>query len=246
MLTRRRAREDQQLFIAEGVRLIEEGLTSGQIPRHVLYSEPMTERVSAIVKAAATKGSEVEQVRPEILASLSDTETSQGVLAVYPWIALPLLPDMNFVFVLDAVRDPGNLGTILRSADAAGVQAVFLAPGTTDPYSPKVVRAGMGAHFHLPMRELDWVQIENIGRQQIQPPLRFLLTDSKGGVPVWDQDLQKPVAFIIGGEAEGAGEHARRLADDRVTIPIPGRAESLNAAISASILMFETIRQRSR
>ncbi len=172
------------------------------------------------------------------MASLSETETSQGILAVLNEAQLPIPDHPSFVLIPDSIRDPGNLGTLLRSAEAAGVQAVLLPPETVDAFAPKVVRAGMGAHFRLPIRSMNWDEI----RAQTGGVQLYLA--EMQGQPCWQADFRSPLALIIGGEAEGASEAARKLAAQPVSIPMAGKTELLNAAIAGSILMFEVRRQR--
>jgi TrmH family RNA methyltransferase len=135
------------------------------------------------------------------------------------------------------VRDPGNLGTILRSAEAAGVGQVILAPGTVDLYNPKAVRGAMGAHFRLPVAGLDWPAIAGrlAGRA-------VWLADAAGETPYDQVDWAVPSALIVGGEAAGAGDQAAALATGRVSIPMAGGAESLNAAMAATVILFEAAR----
>jgi TrmH family RNA methyltransferase len=240
-LGRRQARDEDQVIVAEGVRLVEEALAAGLLPGLVLYSEVLSERGRLALQKLGAAGGEIEEVFPKLLDSLSATETSQGLLAVFNRRELPLPAEPDFVLVVDQVRDPGNLGTLLRSAAAAGVQAVLLAPGTTDPYAPKALRAGMGAQFRLPLSSLEWREIQQFCR----PALKMYLAEAKGDDACWQLDLRQPLALVVGGEAEGATQEARHAVDSVVTIPMPGESESLNAAIAASILMFEIVRQRS-
>ena len=137
------------------------------------------------------------------------------------------------------LRDPGNLGTLLRSAAATGVQVALLPPETTDAFAPKVLRAGMGAHFRLPIHSMTWEQI-----YEQTEGLQIYLANMDGR-SCWETDLRKPLALIIGGEAEGAGEEARKLAAEKISIPMAGNVESLNAGVAGSVLMFEVVRQRS-
>jgi len=132
---------------------------------------------------------------------------------------------------------------MLRTAAAAGVQAVLLTPGTTDVFAPKVVRAGMGAHFRLSFRTAPWPEILQICKIR-EHPLALMLAESGEGKPVWQQDLRQPAAIVIGGEAEGAGAEARQHCDSLIRIPMPGQFESLNAAVAAGIILFEVVRQR--
>ena len=137
------------------------------------------------------------------------------------------------------MRDPGNLGTILRSAEAAGVGQVLLAPGTVDAYNPKVVRGAMGAHFRLPLESLDWPAIaERVAGRAVW------LADAAGEIAYDQVDWTAPSALIVGGEAAGAGQRAAELATGRVCIPMTGGAESLNAAMAATVILFEAARQR--
>jgi TrmH family RNA methyltransferase len=244
LITRRQARAEQSAFVAEGVRLVEEALQTGWPAELILFSPDLSERGFAILNGYAQRGAEVEEVAPDLLKSLSDTETPQGILAVLAMRSTPLPPELDFALILDQLRDPGNLGTILRSASAAGVQAVFTTPGTTDPYSPKALRAGMGAHFHLPVLP---VALDELSRRiyAAEPPLQVLLADAGSPNMPWTLDLRRPTALVIGGEAEGASAGLRELAHGAVSIPMPGQAESLNAAIAASILLYEVTRQRS-
>ena len=145
----------------------------------------------------------MEQVSDVLLNSISETETSQGLLAVLDYSPLPLPQPLHFALIADWIRDPGNLGTLLRTAAAAGVQAVFLPPETTDAFAPKVVRAGMGAHFRLPIFTLSWEEIRMATRS-----LKVYLADMQGS-PCWQTDFSLPLALIVGGEAEGATEEAR-------------------------------------
>jgi TrmH family RNA methyltransferase len=202
------------------------------------------------VESLKSQGVEVEKVSASVMQALSETETPQGILAVLELTQLPILRQAqdgvpnhpNFILVPDQIRDPGNLGTLLRSAAAAGVQAVLLPPETTDAFAPKVLRSGMGAHFRLPIQPMSWEEIRRFCESAYQ---RIFLADM-GGQSCWETELRQPLALIIGGEAEGASESARKLATQRISIPMSGMMESLNAGVAGSILMFEVVRQRKQ
>jgi TrmH family RNA methyltransferase len=183
----------------------------------------------------------VEEVSPAVMKSASNTHTPQGILAVMAQRLLPLPADLDFILLLDAIRDPGNLGTILRTAAAAGVQGIILTPDSVDPFSPKVLRSAMGAHFRLPLLVLAWIEIEAL----LKPGVKIYLSDVANSLPYTQADFRSPVALIIGGEAEGAGAEAQLLAERRIHIPMAPGVESLNAAVAAAILMFEVVRQRN-
>ncbi len=238
-----KARREQGEFAIEGVRLAEEALRRGWPARLVLYTAQLDRRGMDVVAGFAGKGVPVEEVSRTVMAAISDTETPQGLLAVLELDSIPLPPHHDFLLILDGVRDPGNLGTILRSAAAAGAQAVLLAPWCVDVWSPKVVRSAMGTHFTLPIHSLAWTEIENIVHLPAAP-LHVYLADASGEVSYAEADFVSPLAIIVGGEASGAGIQAAAIADARVYIPMPGGSESLNAAVAASLLVFEVVRQR--
>jgi TrmH family RNA methyltransferase len=240
LLGRSRERREAGAFVVEGVRLAEEALRAGWPLRFVLYTAEVSSRGMELIEAGRARGIEAEEVSAQLMQSISETETSQGTLAVVERTDLTAPPAPDFILILDQLRDPGNLGTLLRSADAAGVQAVLLAPGTADAFAPKVVRAGMGAHFRLPVLVRAWEQIAEI---VAAAGLQVLIADMHGAA-CWKTDLRVPLALIVGGEAQGAGERARGLATQGIAVPMSGRAESLNAAVAGSILMFEVERQR--
>ncbi len=242
LIARRKEREEAQAFVVEGVRLVEEALGAGWKPQFVLYSQQLSPRGHESLAAFDGQGVEVEEISEALMKAVADTEAPQGILAVLP-IPQPTIPErLDFLLIADELRDPGNLGTLLRSAGAAGVQAVVLTPGTADAFNPKVVRAGMGAHFRLPIFSLDWSLIRELAQEH---DLRLYLADAEGGKPAWQFNLTAPIGLVVGGEAEGASRAARAYVDGVVTIPMPGHTESLNAAIAGSILLFEVVRQRN-
>jgi RNA methyltransferase, TrmH family len=239
---RSKARREAQAFVVEGIRLVEEALSSGWPAELVLYTQDIPSLGQELVDGFRAQGAQIEKVSESVMSAASDTQTPQGILAVVPMRALPYPKDLDFAFIADGVRDPGNLGTILRTAAAAGVQAVFLPPGTVDLYSPKVVRSAMGAHFRLPVHILSWDEI----RSQVRAAgLKVYLAAANAGTPFTQTDFRIPLALMIGGEASGAGPQGEQLADSCVHIPMPGQVESLNAAIAAGVLLFEVVRQRN-
>jgi len=245
LLARRSAREENALFVVEGVRLAEEALKSAVPARLVLYSDACSERGMDLVRQAGLACDQVYQVKNDVLEALSDTETSQALLMVMPVSPVKMPKSVDFLLVVDQVRDPGNLGTILRSAVAAGVQAVYSTPGSVDAWSPKVVRSAMGAHFHIPILGAGWEDIRAYCRNQ-PAALTTFLAESGGGVSLWEADLRKPLALVIGGEADGATEQVKQGVDTLLNIPMPGGFESLNAAVAASVILFEVVRQRTK
>lgn len=245
LLKNRSARAEHGLFVVEGIRLAEEALAAGVMPRTIFYSNQLSARGRDLLAGFQASGCETHEMLPDLLVRLSDTETTQGVLLIVPLETAPLPGSADLVLVIDQVRDPGNMGTILRTAAAVGVQVVFITPGSVDPFAPKVVRSAMGAHFRLNLQQIDWPQVRQFCTQNQPAPLKVLLADSGGGDAMWQTDLTTPVALVVGGEAEGASDAARDVIDGLIHIPMPGKFESLNAGVAASILLYEIVRQRS-
>jgi TrmH family RNA methyltransferase len=235
-------RRRDQVFVIEGPRLVAEALRAGADLRLAIYAADQL--------ATSPEGRElvrhlaIEPVaypaNPEIVAAAADTVHPQGVVAVAAWPELEAR--RGPIVVLDAVQDPGNLGTLLRSAEAAGAGLLLCAPGTADIFNPKVVRAASGAHFHLPLRTATWNDIADI--LSTTPHIYAGAADAQ--MPYFAADWRQPAALIIGNEAHGIGAEAAALTTRRISIPMEGRAESLNAAVAGSIILFEALRQRSR
>jgi len=232
-------RRENGAFLAEGARLVEDALNAAWKFRFALLSEEASPRAGQTARRLSQAGITVEAVSGEIFASLAETGSSQGILAALELPQPVFPPDPHFLLLLDQIRDPGNLGTLLRAAAAVGAQAVLLPPETTDPFAPKVVRAAMGAHFRLPIFSLGWAEI----RSRING-LKVFLAETEKASSCWRTDLTPPLTLVIGGEAEGASPQARELTDENIAIPMPGGMESLNAAMAGTVLMFEVLRQR--
>jgi TrmH family RNA methyltransferase len=236
-------RHADNAFVIEGVRLIEEILDANWGARYIFYTESLSDRGVNLVKAFGGANTQIEAVSSNVMQAISDTKNPQGILAVIEMRSLPSPEEIDYLLVLDQVRDPGNLGTILRTAAAAGVQAVYLPPGTVDAFSPKVLRAGMGAHFRLPIIKASW---NDISKLKNSANLHAYLATSEDGNYYYDSDFQRPLVLIIGGEAEGTGQIANKLSDSKVRIPMPGGGDSLNASVAAGILLFEISRQKEK
>lgn len=249
-----KGRKAAHAFLIEGPHLIDEAIKAHIMPELVLC-DPATLEGSPLLGALtiwADNGVEVISATPTILAKVCDAQTPQGIVAVISLAALAPEKLMSqrrgrlrpLVLVLDDVRDPGNVGTMLRSALAADVDCVLLTPNCVDVFAPKVVRAASGAHFHLPLRlDMSWDATSTycMGAPQMQ---QVVVADSAGDADYTDLDLTQRTAIIIGNEAHGPSTAARAIATKRVRIPMYNQVESLNAAIAASIILFESVRQR--
>ena len=238
--TRRRYHDG--LFVAEGLRLVQE-ILNVDFPIHELfYTAAFAESAPgrSLVATCVERANSYWEVSQAVMQALADTETPQGILAVLPIPDLRCDASAPLTLVPDAIRDPGNLGTMLRTAWAAGVSQVLLPPGTVDYTNPKVVRAGMGAHFHIPIHRATWEEIHaGLDGSEVW------LAEAGPGTSYDAVDWRRRVALVVGGEAEGASPEGRVLAVDRhVTIPMAPGVDSLNAAMAAVIVLFEAARQR--
>ncbi|MGZ0230144.1 MAG: TrmH family RNA methyltransferase [Acidimicrobiales bacterium] len=245
-LARRRSqRYEQGRLVIESAVVLGVALDAGvEIERVIVELDRCSSADSDVVRRASRAGAEALDVHNGTLAKLVDTKSPQPVaaIAVMPQMDLAAaLDDATFVVVALDVADPGNLGTIIRSAEAAGADALILAGDCVDPWSPKVIRSSAGGVFLLPIAAGDTDEIlDELGQRGLQR----LAADSEGGSAHDLTDLTGPVALIVGNEAHGLPFDIDRLIDDRIHIPTAGRAESLNVAMAASILVFETARQR--
>jgi RNA methyltransferase, TrmH family len=241
-LHERRGREKQGLCLVEGVRLIEDALRAGVHPALVFFVSSAQQLPGSQSLLAEFEADKVPlwHLTPEVFESISDTVASQGWIAVVPIPKLDTHSSPTLILVLDRVRDPGNLGTILRSAAAAGVELAMLTPGSADPWSPKALRAGMGAQFRLAVEpRAVW---PDIARRTAG--MQSWAADARGDTTYDQVNWNRPSVLIVGGETEGLSPEAVGLAAGRLAIPMANRVESLNAATAATVLLFEAARQR--
>jgi TrmH family RNA methyltransferase len=246
-LKRRKARERRGIIVAEGRRLVDDALASGARVLGVVVADDVAARGSALtVRRAGELGVPVETVPREQFDTMADTDTPGGVLAAVEWEPraledLPPPPPRGVALVLDAVQDPGNAGTMLRTAHALGAWCAVALDGTADLRNPKVVRGAMGAHFRLPMAEAAFPDFAAWARRHGVAPCLAV----QDGEPLSDLSLAGPrVALVVGSEGHGVREAWREHESRRVTIPMRQGAESLNAAVAAGILLYELLRAR--
>jgi RNA methyltransferase, TrmH family len=240
-LGRRDRRAAEGAFVVEGGRAVRDALESGATPRLLLLRQGSEEHDSWR-DLAHSAGVPARIVAARLFDRLSDVQTPQGILAVFPFPSFPAAGDdpAPLVLVLDRLRDPGNLGTLLRAAAGAGVSAVYLSPETVDPWNPKAVRAGMGAHFRIPLLPLD---AETLNRLRERLPRR-VIASAIATRPYDAIDWTGPAALVIGGEAEGVSPEMERWGTEEVGIPLAYDVESLNAAVAGAVILFEAARQR--
>ncbi|MCG3041603.1 RNA methyltransferase [Streptomyces sp. S1A] len=251
-LARRNTRGKERRFLAEGPQAVREAAghrSGGESTLTELFTTPeAAERHADIVAAARAAGARVRTATDEVIAELSQTVTPQGLVGICRFLDLPfdrvLAARPRLVAVLANVRDPGNAGTVLRCADAAGADAVVLTDASVDLYNPKSVRASAGSLFHLPVAV--GVPVERAVAGLREAGVRVLAADGAGEHDL-DTELDEgrmggPTAWVFGNEAWGLPEETRALADEVVRVPIHGRAESLNLATAAAVCLYASAR----
>ena len=242
-LRRRRHREQEGLCLLEGERLLRDAWQAGVRPRTVFYRPQAREQRPALGELLAeleAAGVPVLACAEPVFANMAETVTPQGVLAIVPIPQRPLPATVTLALLLDRVRDPGNAGTLLRSAAAAGAELVIFGPETVDPFNGKVLRAAMGAHFRIPLQSVpSWAELE-----ALLPRLGQLYLAEAQAETLYDQvEWRRPSTLVVGGEAAGASPQARAQAIP-IAIPMANGVESLNAAVAGSVILFEAARQR--
>jgi TrmH family RNA methyltransferase len=242
LVGRRSAREAERAFVVEGAKVLADALDAGA-PVESVYVAPGG-RALPVVRRAHEAGTRVVDLAAGVVERVAGTVTPQPVLAVVGQVDVPLdrLRGTAFVVVCVDVRDPGNLGTILRSAEAAGAGGLVCGDGSVDVYNPKTVRASAGSLFHVPV--VAGGSAVDILDDMASWGLRRIATVAHGGTPLDDVDLRAPVALVLGNEAHGLPADVDPHVDERVTIPMVGRSESLNVGMAAAVLSFEVARQR--
>ncbi len=228
--------------VLEGEHLIGVFVERGGVPETIVVTEPFLDRPGA--RALAERFGDRALVVPEpLLDELAVLPAGVGMLAVIPTPRAALTPGGSFCVVLEDIQDPGNVGSMLRSAAAAGVGDAYLSPHCAFAWSPKVLRAGMGAHFQLAIHE--GVDVAGWSRAYRNRGGSVVAATGQGGANLYRASFARPLAIAIGNEGAGLSEAMLEVASLRVTIPMPGQVESLNASAAAAVLLFECVRQFS-
>lgn len=239
-LKKRAFREEDRRFLVEGAQGVGEALEQ---PGHLLSLFVIDVMEPPAVRARQS-GVEVHEVSPDVMAKLTSTVTPQGIVGVSPFldVASDVLPDTGCIAVLHEVRDPGNAGTVLRSADAAGAEGVVFTTSSVDAYNPKTVRSSAGSIYHLPISRGEGTAAVLQGFRD--RGMRILAMDGHGEEDLYAADLSGPTAFVFGNEAYGLPADVLATADVTVRVPHQGKAESLNLAAAATVCLFEWGRRR--
>ncbi|OGS92892.1 MAG: rRNA methyltransferase [Gallionellales bacterium RBG_16_56_9] len=235
---RQRGKACQTLL--DGAHLLAAYLDAGMMPQHIMLNESASRDNEIAALLTRVGDVPITQLGDKLYTELSELKTPTGILALID-LPQPQVPvaQSRFGLLLEDIRDPGNLGSMLRSAAAAGCDAVFLSPGCADAWSPKVLRAAMGGHFALHIYEQQ--DLPNVAKTYTGMLLAASLQATHS---LYDCDLRGAVAFLIGNEGAGLSDGMLNLATCKFTIPMPGKVESLNAAAATAICLFEAVRQR--
>lgn len=243
-LNDKKGRRQAHAFLLEGLRLVNEAVVSGAEIIYFVVSDSFFDRFKSSV--SIDWNAIVYQIPDELFSRIGGTNTPQGIMSV---VGLPenieskIPSDFKRIVVLENIQDPGNVGTIIRTADACGFDGVILSKDCADPFNPKVIRSTMGSIFHLSV-----VVVEDIYKamESLQKSgLKLASADIKNAIPCHQADLSGKIAIVIGNEGNGITEKMLSIADLSVKIPMPGKAESLNASVAASILLYESMRQQN-
>jgi len=248
-LKQKKYRDELGLFIVEGVRLVEEAAQSNWLIETCIYTEValQQERVQEIIADLKSKNCRMIQVPAIIYDKITDTKEPQGIMAIVQKYACQLGDVLisgkkPFFVVLDELQDPGNVGTIIRTAAAAGSTGVILTKGCTDVFANKVVRASMGSIFHVPIFE--GLMIREVLSYLAQHEIDILATSLESSNVYFKADFNKAIAVVFGNEGNGVSRQLLEHAQDRLYIPLLGRVESLNVAASVAVILYEVVRQR--
>lgn len=240
-LYKKRDRIKMGLFIVEGIKMIQEVLDNDYYLEHILYSEKLLSVKNGKDLYETLEGMEIsKKVTAEVFNEISDTENPQGVIGISK-LKLNDIKSINIeksskLIYLDGLQDPGNMGTIIRTADAFNMDGVIIKSGTVDPYNPKVVRSSMGSIFRVPIyysnslnEDIDYLKQEGY---------RFLVTNLEESKDIKEIDFKRSI-IVIGNESVGVSRKILEESDQLIKINMPGKSESLNAGVAASIIMYE-------
>jgi TrmH family RNA methyltransferase len=246
-LYRRKERWKNKLFLIEGIKLVEECIDNNYPISNIIYSEELFNANGGYDLFEKIKFyDQLIQIPGKLYKEISDMDNPQGILAVATF-KVNYIEDINikvnpFLLLLDRVQDPGNMGTIIRTADAFGINGIIVTEGCVDIYNPKVVRSTMGSIFRIPVfHESDGV---NIIKKLKKEGVKIYSTSLEGSYYIQNTNFKESCMLIIGNESKGVSKSLHLMADELIKIPMIGEAESLNAAVASSIIMYEAMRQR--
>lgn len=242
-LKKKKERDRQGLFIIEGLKLVEEAIIFNQNIDTIIINNNQ-DISDSILELAKEKKIDMVAVSDNVFKKLADTDSPQGIMAILKkkdWSIEQIINNNNLFLLIDEIQDPGNLGTIIRSADASGISSIILGTNTVDLYNQKVIRSAMGSIFHLPIINYDLTEIIKKLKDR---KIKIIGTSPYANQKYFESDLSENIAIIVGNEANGLSEERQEQADEMINIPIVGKAESLNVAMATSVILFEHVRQK--
>lgn len=245
-LKQKKFRDEKGEYLIEGIRFVEEALKAKANIKHLFFDLKLEKLKGGneLLDMAMKTDISLYEVGEHLMEGLSDTENSQGVVAVLPIKAFALNEVINNskrLLVLETIQDPGNMGTIIRTADAAGFDGIVALRGCVDIYNPKVLRSTMGSIFHIPV--VTNAEMADTVRFIREKGLKSFAAHLKGEKSIYEADMSNGGVIFIGNEASGLSEELSAWANELVKIPMPGKAESLNASVASALFMYEMVRQ---
>ena len=240
-LKEKKYRNSENKFLVEGFRFVSEALQSTfQVPILIVSEDQSLKYEKFKIEDMLQSETKVYYVTEGLFNILCSTESPQGILAVVNNKIANLTDANGFYVLVDGVQDPGNLGTLIRTADAAGALGVILRKGTVDVFNEKTLRSTMGSIFHLPV--VEFKELEQL-KDLMTSGFKLIVSSLEGEKSFYEENLKGKIIIVVGNEGSGVSKEIQELADSKVKIPMPGKAESLNVAIAGSIMMFEYVRQ---
>lgn len=242
-------RDKEGLYFVEGIRFVNDAIDNEQKIIKAVISERLESLNGGkeLINRVNSVCDDCSVVNEKLFEEISDTQTPQGIIGVLrksEYNTESVIKNGRAILILDSLQDPGNVGTIIRTADAAGITAVILTKGCVDIYSPKVLRSTMGSVFHMPLFQgLNVNETINLLKES---GYKIIASHLKGQNNYFDEGLTGKCAIVVGNEANGISPETAEMADKLVRIPMPGKAESLNASIAASIMIYEIVRQNEK
>jgi len=240
-LKERKNRNKSNKYVIEGFRLVQEAFKANVNIEYLIVAEDAVEKLDQYLSSYINEDIKIYKINSNFFKELISTENPQGILAVINMNIMPIKTDGNFYLLCDKLQDPGNLGTIIRTSHAAGVQGIILTKGTVDIYNEKTIRSTMGSIFYIPIHYDD----DNLSlvKSLKEEGFNLVVTSLDTDKDFFEEDLRGKVLLTVGNEGNGVSGEVLDLANTKVKIPMPGNAESLNVAIATSVIMYEKVRQ---
>lgn len=237
-LHNKKNRDDKRLFFIEGLRFIKEALVNKVEIKYIIISDKLINSIDINLLGEIPT---IYLATDKIIKELSDTSSPQGIIAVLPYLSLKPKKKFDKILILDALRDPGNMGTIIRTADATNIDGIIMSKDCVDIYNPKVLRSTMGSIFRVYISRVENL-VDTIIKLKCEG-MDVLAAHLGASRNYFDIDFRKNVAVVIGNEANGISDEVSKVCSDLIKIPMIGEIESLNAGVSASIILYEILRQ---